>query len=409
MFFLMPQLVLDKPAPAKEGPKRHFTSQESHKRREELKSWKQVTRSKRRVSVKKLEVTKLKKSTFWNKKPFQFSTPVISGGVLYIGVDAGVFYALDAEKLNKIWEYKTAGPVQSPAAVSEGVVYFGDADGHAYALSAADGREIWKIGLESPIYTAPLPAGDRVYFAVDSSQLFALHKSAGTIIWGTDPLPKPVGFSVKRGSSPVLSGDLIMFGNSQGMLMAYTGNGNLSWARQLGDRQAMISDLDSRPLVEGGCVYAATADRNVFCVDPRGGNVLWSIPDLGGANDIVLSGDKLFVSGGGVLSKVEAQSGTMIWDQDLETPEISSPAISGNIVAVVSTKDKFYLIDPDTGDIIYDRFIRGGSFGDPLFMGDHLYILSNSSRIYAFKIKEKTPKAQKMPKKMKRVNKNKSK
>lgn len=404
--FLMPQVALEKSLLAKQVPKHHFTSQESQKRREEMKSWKLMSRSERRVSVKKLEVTKLKKSSFWNKKPFQFSTPVISDDVLYVGVDAGVFYAIGAQKLNKIWEYKTMGPVQSPAVVSEGIVYFGDADGYAYALNAADGTEVWKVSLESPVYTQPLPVSDRVYFATDFSQLFALHKSAGTIIWGTDPLPKPVGFSVKRGSSPVLTGDLILFGNSQGMLLAYTVNGDLTWARQLGDRQAMISDLDSRPLVEPGCVYAATADRNVFCVDSKSGNVLWNIPGLGGVNDLIISGDKLFVSGGGILSKVEAGSGTMIWDQDLETPEISSPAISDNVVAVVSTKDKFYLIDPDTGDIMYDRYVRGGSFGDPVFMGDRLYILSNSSRLYAFKIKEKPPKAPKKPKKIEKINKN---
>lgn len=402
--FLTPQLV-KKSAFAKQAPKRHFTSQESQKRREEMKSWRQMTRSERRVKVKKLEVTKLKKSTFWNKKPFQFSTPVISDDVLYIGVDAGVFYALGAEKLSKLWEYKTMGPVQSPAVVSEGVVYFGDADGNAYALNASDGTEIWKVSLESPIYTKPLPVSDRVYFTTDSSQLFALHKSGGTIIWETDPLPKPVGFSVKRGSSPVMAEGLILFGNSQGLLLAYDQNGGLTWARQLGDRQAMISDLDSRPLVEPGCVYVATADRKVFCVDYKMGNVLWSIPDLGGVNDVVISGDKLFVSGGGILSKVEAGSGTMIWDQDLETPEISSPAVNENdIVAVVSTKDKFYLIDSGTGDIMYDRYVRGGSFGDPLFMGKRLYILSNSSRLYAFEIIEKMPKAKKESAKKRKEN-----
>ncbi len=386
-----------KPAEGKEGPRRHFTSQESHLRREKIKSWKKLKRSERFVQVKKQKVIKLKKSSFWNRKPFQFSTPCISGNKLFVGVDAQIFYALDAENFHKIWEYKTMGPIQSQPVVSEDVVYFGDADGIAYALNASNGSELWKVNLGSPIYTVPLPIQDRIYFTTDSSQLFAIQKSTGSILWKTEPLSNPLGFSVKRGSSPILSGNLIFFGNSQGMLMAYTLDGNLFWARQLSDRQSMISDLDSRPLLHGNCIYAATADKNLFCVEPKNGNILWNISGKGGVNDIALSQEFLFVSNNGVISKIDAANGTIFWEQDLETPEISSPAISNGIIAVISTKDKFYLIDADTGDIIYDRFIRGGSFGDPLFIGDTLYILSNSSRLYAFKIKEKQQKIQKTP------------
>lgn len=391
--FLAP--VLSSPLYAKTKPNRHLLSWESLRSKDKSMKWEQLKRSERRVDVKKYKVIRLKKSSFWNKRPFQFSTPVVFDSMVYVGVDAGYFYGIDTRLLKKDWYYKTEGPVQAAAIIEGGNVYFGDADGHAYALSKENGMEIWKIRLGSPIFSKPLIAGNVIYFTTESSQLFALNLDSGNIIWSTDEFPKSVGFSIRRGSSPALIDNRIIFGNSQGTLLAYTTSGNIAWARQLGGKQALVYDLDSHPLSQGGCVYVATADQNVFCVSPSDGHVIWNIPDLGGANDLLLKGNSLYVSGQGVISKVDATTGNLIWEQDLETAGISSPAVSDDIIAVISTEDKFYLIDPETGDIIFDRYVRKGSFGDPVFSGDHLFILSNTGRFYTFKIKEKTPKVTK--------------
>lgn len=389
--FLVP--VLSLPLHAKTRPNRHLLSWESLQAKERSKKWRQFKKSDRRVSVKRLKVVRLKKSSFWNRRPFQFSTPIVSDSMVYVGVDAGMFYGVDVRQLKKAWQYKTEGPVQAPALLEGERVYFGDADGHAYALNKEDGTEIWKVRLGSLVFAKPLIIGGVIYFVTNSSQLFALRKDTGAIMWSTDPFPKAIGFSVRRGSSPVLMDNTILFGNSQGTLLAYNTDGNVAWARQLGNKQALVSDLDSRPIVEGGCVYVATADQNVFCVSPQDGHVIWHIPDLGGANDLLLSGDSLYVSGAGILSKIDSTSGNLVWEQDLETAGISSPAIGDDIIAVISTEDKFYLIDPDTGDIIFDRYVRKGSFGDPVFSGNYLFILSNTGRLFTFKIHEKTRKA----------------
>jgi len=346
-------------------------------------------RSDRRVSVSKIGTVRLKKSSFFNFRPFQFSTPVIADSMLYIGVDAGVFYGIDALKTKKKWTYRTQGPVQAPAGVDGDAVYFGDAKGNVYALETSSGKEIWKTSLDSPILAAPLIRGDRIYFVTDNGRLFAIDKNAGGEIWHTDSVEKAIGFSVKRASSPVFTNGLIMFGTSTGTLLAYRENGTLAWVKQLGDRQALISDLDSRPIIEGGRIYVATADRKVFCIDQNNGNIIWSTSDAGGSNDLFLSEDKLYATGGGVLTSIEASSGNIIWEEDFETPEISSPAVSKDIVAVVSTRDKVYLVDDKTGDIIFERYVRRGSFGDPVFVNNRLYLISNTGRIFSFLVREK--------------------
>ena len=370
----------------------HALSWESLHSPEQMKQWEKYRQSERRVAVSKAGVVRLKKSSFFNSKPFQFSTPTFGDSMIFVGVDAGFFYGVRAEHLKKMWKYKTEGPIQAGASVENNVVYFGDIKGHAYALSTADGREIWKIALDAPIYVTPLLLRDRVYFASDSGRLIAVNKTNGEQIWHSDPIEKSVGFAIKGASSPVWSNGVILFGTSTGLLVAYRENGDLAWVKQLAERQGMFTDLDSKPLLADGRIYVDTADQKVYCLDQNRGSVLWSTSEIGGANNLLLNQNKLYATGAGVLASIDATNGNIIWKQDFETPEVSSPAINQGIVAVVSTKDKLYLVDDQTGDILYDRYVKGGSFGDPIYVEDHLYLISNTGRLYSFVVREKPPK-----------------
>ncbi len=68
------------------------------------------------------------------------SSPCITGGVLYVGTDAGEILALDlvsADKLGAerlLWRLVLAGPVQSSPVVQNGVLYVAADDGYLYAI-----------------------------------------------------------------------------------------------------------------------------------------------------------------------------------------------------------------------------------------------------------------------------------
>ena len=61
------------------------------------------------------------------------SSPVVSGGTVYVGSADGRLYAIDAETGQEQWAFETDGPVGSPA-VSGGTVYVGSNDGSLYAV-----------------------------------------------------------------------------------------------------------------------------------------------------------------------------------------------------------------------------------------------------------------------------------
>lgn len=380
---------------AREKPKTHFLSWESHKRPEEYRRlMKNTTAAPRRFKVTRERVASLKKTSFWNRRPYQFATPALDGGKLFVGVDVGVFYAIDAKMEKDLWEFKPEGPVHAKAAVSDGVVYFGDTKAFVYALDGETGQEKWRAKLDTEILAAPLVAGSHVYVTDMSGRLYALDRSSGVEVWHTNPNDKGIGFSVRRAASPVEAGGLILLGTSSGLVVAYrVSDGAVAWVRQLGDRQSQIYDVDSTPLIIGDKAYVASADGETFCLESQTGRVVWNA-EAGGANDIIFHDGKIYASGGGVLSALDPVTGDIFWQQDIETPEISSPVARDHHIGIVSTVDKFYVIDTETGDIGYDRFVAKGAFGDPVISDDFLYILTNKGKLYSFKIRELPPKKQ---------------
>ncbi len=370
-------------------PKRHFLSWESLNRPEEYRRLKQYTQPTRRFDLTRGRVVKLKPSTVWNRRPFQFSTPLVDGRNLYVGVDAGFFYCIDTQVGAKRWTAKTEGGVQAKAALADGSIYVGDVKAIVYALDASTGQERWRTRVDTEMLATPLVHGDRLYIYTMSGRLYALDRASGIEIWHTQSHERNIGFSVRHAATPFLLNGSIYVGTSSGMLIAFDeADGSIRWVRQLGGRQSVVADVDSTPILVNGLVTVTTVDGELFSVEPQSGAIVWSI-GVGGPNNLLSHEGRLYVSSSGVVSALDPVTGGLLWQQDLEVPGTSAAAGGDRFIALVDTEKKLYLIDSDNGDILFERFVRKGSFGDPVVVGDQLYILSNSGRLFSFTVKEK--------------------
>ena len=71
--------------------------------------------------------------------------PITSGGVVYVGSEAGVFYALDAATGELLWSRETAIGGWAAPTVVDGVLYAESSDGYLLALDAVTGEDIWQF------------------------------------------------------------------------------------------------------------------------------------------------------------------------------------------------------------------------------------------------------------------------
>jgi outer membrane protein assembly factor BamB len=379
----------------KQPNKHHYTSQESRQRPDQYRRANRYGKGDafKRFKVKKINVSHLKKSSFWNKKPYQFATPVVVGEKLYVGVDAGVFYAFRVPRVKKLWKFKTKGPVQAQAAVADGSVFVGDGKGFVYALDAETGDLKWTATLDTEIMAQPLILGATLYIPTMSGRMYALDTGTGAEIWHTAADEKEFGFSVRGSASPTAGYGLIFQGTATGEVRAIRqSDGATMWTTRLGSPQNRVYDVDSEPLLLDGQLYAASADGLLYSMDPNDGSITWA-SDAGGLNNIVSSDGRLFTTAGGMLYCLDPATGLVFWNQDFEKPAMSSPAAGDGFITVVSTIDKIYVVESATGDVAFERYVRKGSLGDPIVVDEkYVYVLSNSGRLFSFEVSRVEPK-----------------
>ena len=147
--------------------------------------------------------------------------PVVAAGRVFLGVDNGQVYSLDASTGCDYWTFQADAGVRSAITIQRAgaryAAYFGDLKANVYAVDAASGELIWKVHVDdhpsARITGAPKVFEGRVYVPVASGEegagvnpryacctfrgsVVALDAATGRQIWKTYTIaeaPKPVG------------------------------------------------------------------------------------------------------------------------------------------------------------------------------------------------------------------------
>ena len=156
--------------------------------------------------------------------------PTIAAGRVFIGVDTGAVYSLDAATACVYWSFQadagmrnaiSIGPVKGQGSTSS-AAYFGDVKANVYGIDAGSGRLLWKVKVEDQpvarITGAPTLYDGRLYVPVSSSEeraaglsanypcctfrgsVVALDANTGRQLWKTyiiPDAPKPAGKTSK--------------------------------------------------------------------------------------------------------------------------------------------------------------------------------------------------------------------
>ncbi len=104
--------------------------------------------------------------------------PSVTGGRVYIGVDTGMVYSLNAASGCMYWFYKADAGVRTAVTIAplgeRFAAYFGDLKANVYAIDAATGELLWKAHAEdhpsARITGAPKVFEKRIYVPVASGE-----------------------------------------------------------------------------------------------------------------------------------------------------------------------------------------------------------------------------------------------
>jgi outer membrane protein assembly factor BamB len=224
------------------------------------------------------------------------SSPAVAAGKAFLGGADGVIYALDLASGATRWTYATLGAtlasgdfgydrrtIMSSPAVSGGKVYVGARDGLLYALDAESGALAWKFDHKiSWVMSSPAVLDSMVYVGT-SDGLFVQGVDTRT---GLERWRHPVDIQVW--SSPAISGDLLVYGDSRGRIVALDRwTGAERWSFFTG------GSIFGETVPAGRRILAGSLDGGVYalCTDDRGGvaRAVWAGRDSGAPDSAAIA------------------------------------------------------------------------------------------------------------------------
>jgi polyvinyl alcohol dehydrogenase (cytochrome) len=216
--------------------------------------------------------------------------PAIAAGRVFIGVDTGSVYSLDAATGCAYWTFQADAGVRTAVTVTTSTAYFGDIKANVYAVDASTGKQLWKVHVEdhpsARITGAPKLYEGRLYVPVASGEegaggqanyacctfrgsVVALDASTGRQIWKT--------YTIADAAQPV--------GKNSNGVQRYAPAGAGVW------NSPTIDPKRHALYVGTGDAYTEPAAKTtdaILAMDLETGKILWSVQDS--ENDAWLSG-----------------------------------------------------------------------------------------------------------------------
>lgn len=123
----------------------------------------------------------------WSREfpPVSYSTLLIVGDRVVVGLPAGMILGLDRFSGETVWTLETNAPVANDGLVTkDGYVLMGGGSGSFYKLNPENGQILWQFdGVEGAMQARPAYDGKHVVFGAWDQSVYCLDAEDGTLLW----------------------------------------------------------------------------------------------------------------------------------------------------------------------------------------------------------------------------------
>jgi outer membrane protein assembly factor BamB len=225
------------------------------------------------------------------------SSPLVSGGRVYLGSQDGTVYALNAATGAIRWRWRAGGAVKAGVAMSQGRLFVGDYGGDLTALRAGNGSVIWRAGTagrsfsrSGNFYATPAVAFGRVYARNTDGFVYSFAARSGQLAWREST----GGYVYAAPAAAALPGmpPAVFTGSYAGSFYAFDArSGKVLW------KHSAHGTISGAPSVIGRTVYFSTlSKRSTTGLDARTGRVVWTF-GRGAFNPAISDGLRLYITG----------------------------------------------------------------------------------------------------------------
>ena len=255
----------------------------------------------------------------WRARPGGPVGPALaaSGPRLLFADRRGLAGALSLETGRPLWSLRLRGRGSCRLAVLDDLVLVHGGDGVLHALEAETGHERWRLRTGLRPHSEPVVRDGKLVVAA-AGRLLAVDPSTGRRL-----ASQPV-----EGIRLLAAGPRGVFVSGGGSVRAFDGGLRPLWTRWLG------TGLTAAPVPAGGQLWCPGANGFLYALDPRRGEVRWSL-DLGGrptGPPVAAASGVVLATAEGELIGVEAD-GRVLWRQRLAAGRASVAAGADRLYA----------------------------------------------------------------------------
>jgi len=319
-----------------------------------------------------------------------FSSPTVSGGMVYVGTDSGRLYALDAATGQTRWSTypistTTSANFSTPAVVN-GMVYFCSQDSRLYAFDAVTGHLRWSSLSDNTVRSSPIVVNGVVY-ATGNEAVYAFDAVTGHLRWVS-----PVG----TGISPVAVANNLIYitvvGNGAGTGRVYALDLAIGQTHWISDLITNGIDGNSSPTVANGLVYIGSGDGGLAAFDAATGKTRWVTARTTGStgSSPAVAQGRVYLSNNQVHA-FDATTGQKVWTSDtVGAFNADSTMVANGVVYVCSAgNNSVYALDAATGKTLWiSPPTNGQIFTTPAVANGMVYLASGDKdgTVYAFRL-----------------------
>jgi outer membrane protein assembly factor BamB len=254
-------------------------------------------------------------------------------------------------------------------------------------MNPADGAVQWMKSVGEPIRNSPTVAGGKIFFVSTDNSLHALNANTGAEVWKKRGLPQTA--TLLSNASPAVAGGVVVAPFPAGDIIAYqTGSGTPNWRDSLSrttDKSAAgILGDPARPVVDRGVVYAVSHGGRMVATSLGSGARVWT-KNVASTQMPWVAGDAVFVVDvAGRMLALGRNDGQIRWISELpKATRWSGPVLAGSQVWAVSSEGLLVGVDARSGAVSSQIDLDTDVFVTPVVAGGRMYIISDDADLIA--------------------------
>lgn len=334
--------------------------------------------------------------------------PVVAEGRVFAMDSESRVAAFDVRTGNRLWRVnmtprsEETGYIGGGIGYAEGKLFVSTAYGDVLALQPNTGLAYWHVALKQPIRGAPAADGGRVFVITYDNQLHALDAESGRLLWTHTGLTEQAG--LLGAANAAIEGSIVIAPYSSGEVVALRADtGTLAWGEQLVRSAGRISgvgalnDINGRPVIDRGRVYAVSQSGRFVAIDLRTGERVWE-RTISSVQTPWVAGDFIYtITVDAEIVCLSRRDGKVKWARQLrryKDPEARSrkglivwygPVLAGDRLIVASTDERLMALSPYTGDLIGQFELSAPAASAPVVADNMVFVLTEDARLAAFR------------------------